>query len=163
MRISDWSSDVCSSDLPGGLNHEGQGTDPRRVGQPAGLRKEPFFMSMQAPLLGPRYFEYPAIMLSGYVDHGMYLHFRNCLSSAPQQGLVVVEIATLGGDPEIARMMGEDIRFHSDLYPDRRLVFLGKTAVYSAGATFMRFFAAEHGYMARGTRLRAEAVREGRG
>src|SRR3546814_3370600 len=89
MRISDWSSDVCSSDLP------------------AGRRKEPFFMSMQAPLLGPRDFEYPAIMLSGYVDHGMYLHFRNCLSSAPQQGLVVVEIATLGGDPEIARMMGE--------------------------------------------------------
>src|SRR3546814_5147238 len=59
MRISDWSSDVCSSDLP------------------AGRRKEPFFMSMQAPLLGPRDFEYPAIMLSGYVDHGMYLHFRS--------------------------------------------------------------------------------------
>src|SRR3546814_1850702 len=77
MRISDWSSDVCSSDLPGGLNHEGQGTDPRRVEQPAGRRKEPFFTSMQAPLLGPRDFEYPAIMLSGYVDHGMYLHFRS--------------------------------------------------------------------------------------
>ncbi|AMK21139.1 MULTISPECIES: peptidase S14 [unclassified Sphingobium] len=110
-------------------------------------------MSMQAPLLDPKDFEYPAIMLSGIVDHGMYLHFRNCLSSAPQQGLVVVEIATLGGDPEIARMMGEDIRFHSDLYPDRRLVFLGKTAVYSAGVTFMGFFAAENRYLARGTRL----------
>src|SRR3546814_16846610 len=84
----------------------------------------------------------------------MYLHFRNCLSSAPQQGLVVVEIATLGGDPEIARMMGEDIRFHSDLYPDRRLVFLGKTAVYSAGATFMSFLPAENPYLARGTRLK---------
>ncbi|MDX3899992.1 MAG: peptidase S14 [Sphingobium sp.] len=105
------------------------------------------------PLLTARDFEYPAIMLSGNVDHGMYLHFKNMLSSAPQQGLVVVEISTLGGDPEIARMMGEDIRFHSDLYPDRRLVFLGKTAVYSAGATFMGFFATENRYLARGTRL----------
>jgi hypothetical protein len=106
-----------------------------------------------APLLGPRDFEFPAITLSGIVDHGMYLHFRNCITSAPQQGLVVVEISTLGGDPEIARMMGEDIRFHSDLYPDRRLVFLGKTAVYSAGATFMSFFAAENRYVTRGTRI----------
>lgn len=96
-------------------------------------------MLMTAPMLGPKDFEYPSIMLSGVVDHGMYLHFKNCLSNAPQQGLVVVEISTLGGDPEIARLMGEDIRFHSDLYPERRLVFLGRTAVYSAGATFMSF------------------------
>ena len=82
-------------------------------------------MQMTAPMLGPKDFEYPAIMLSGVVDHGMYLHFKNCLSTAPQQGLVVVEISTLGGDPEIARLMGEDIRFHSDLYPERlqRLVY----------------------------------------
>jgi ATP-dependent protease ClpP protease subunit len=105
------------------------------------------------PQLSARDFEFPAIMLSGNVDHGMYLHFKSLLSTAPQQGLVVVEISTLGGDPEIARMMGEDIRFHSDLYPDRRLVFLGKTAVYSAGATFMGFFATENRYLARGTRL----------
>jgi ATP-dependent protease ClpP protease subunit len=104
-------------------------------------------------LLGPKDFEYPAITLSGVVDHNMYLYFKQCLSTAPQQGLVVVEISTLGGDPEIARMMGEDIRFHSDLYPDRRLVFLGKTAVYSAGATFMGFFATENRYLTRGTRL----------
>jgi|UPI00037FAD11 ATP-dependent protease ClpP protease subunit len=110
-------------------------------------------MLMTAPMLTPKDFEFPAIMLSGVVDHGMYLHFKNCLSTAPQQGLVVVEISTLGGDPEIARMMGEDIRFHSDLYPERRLVFLGKTAVYSAGATFMSFFATENRYLTRGTRL----------
>jgi len=108
---------------------------------------------MTAPMLGPKDFEYPSIMLSGVVDHGMYLHFKNCLSNAPQQGLVVVEISTLGGDPEIARLMGEDIRFHSDLYPERRLVFLGRTAVYSAGATFMSFFATENRYVTRGTRI----------
>lgn len=110
-------------------------------------------MFVTAPLLTAKDFEFPAIMLSGAVDHGMYLHFKNCLSTAPQQGLVVVELSTLGGDPEIARLMGEDIRFHSDLYPQRRLVFLGRTAVYSAGATFMSFFATENRYLTRGTRL----------
>jgi ATP-dependent protease ClpP protease subunit len=110
-------------------------------------------MLMTAPMLSAKDFEFPTIMLSGVVDHGMYLHFKNCLSTAPQQGLVVVELATLGGDPEIARLMGEDIRFHSELYPQRRLVFLGRTAVYSAGATFMSFFAAENRYLTRGTRL----------
>lgn len=110
-------------------------------------------MSTQAPMLVPQDFEHPAISLSGTVDQAMYQDFRQCLSSLPQQGLAVVEISTLGGDPEVARMMGEDIRFHSDLHPERRLVFLGKAAVYSAGATFMGFFAAENRYLTRGTRL----------
>ena len=38
-------------------------------------------------------------------------------------------------------MMGEDVRYHSDLEPDRRFVFLGKAAIYSAGTTFMSFLA----------------------
>jgi len=63
--------------------------------------------------------------------------------TGPTTGLVVVELSTLGGDPEVARMMGEDIRFHSEMSPDRRFVFLGKAAIYSAGATFMSFFARE--------------------
>ncbi|EQB07499.1 peptidase S14 ClpP [Sphingobium quisquiliarum P25] len=104
-------------------------------------------------MLSPRDFAEPAIRLAGYVDHGMYIHFKERLAAAPQDGLVVVEISTLGGDPEIARMMGEDIRFHSEMQPGRRLVFLGKTAVYSAGATFMGFFATENRYLTRGTRL----------
>ncbi len=110
-------------------------------------------MPIQAPMLSPRDFAEPAIRLAGYVDHGMYIHFKERLAAAPQDGLVVVEISTLGGDPEIARMMGEDIRFHSEMQPGRRLVFLGKTAVYSAGATFMGFFATENRYLTRGTRL----------
>lgn len=110
-------------------------------------------MPMQAPLLSPQDFTCPAIRLSGTVDQAMYLVFKDSLAAAPAEGLVVVELSTLGGDPEIARMMGEDIRFHSDLRPERRLVFLGKTAVYSAGVTFMGFFAAENRYLTRGTRL----------
>lgn len=73
--------------------------------------------------------------------------------AAPAAGLVVVELSTLGGDPEVARMIGEDIRFHSEMSPERRFVFLGKAAIYSAGATFMSFFARENRYLTRGTRL----------
>ena len=108
---------------------------------------------MIAPLLTPADFEFPAIMLTGAVDYNMYQWFRQSLSNAPASGIVVVELSTLGGDPEVARMMGEDIRFHSDLDPDRRFVFLGKAAIYSAGTTFMSFFAVENRYLTRGTRL----------
>lgn len=108
---------------------------------------------MDLPLLNPRDFSNPAILLSGNVDGNMYADFRRQLQAAPDQGLVVVELSTLGGDPEIARMMGEDVRFNSDLAPERRFVFLGKAMVYSAGATFMSFFAKPNRYFTRGTRL----------
>jgi hypothetical protein len=49
-------------------------------------------------------FRAPAIMLSGPVDYAMYTSFRNQLMNASQEGLIVVELSTLGGDPEVARM-----------------------------------------------------------
>ncbi|MDB5721332.1 MAG: peptidase [Alphaproteobacteria bacterium] len=104
------------------------------------------------PLSAPD-FHAPAIMLSGPVDYAMYQNFRSQLDNAPQQGLVVVELSTLGGDPEVARIMGEDFRFHIDLAPDRRIVFLGKAAIYSAGTTFLSFFARPNRYLTRGARL----------
>ena len=103
--------------------------------------------------LTPDQFKCPAILLSGSVDYAMYAWFRGRLDAAPAKGLVVVELSTLGGDPEVARMMGEDIRFHSEMDPDRRFVFLGKAAIYSAGTTFMGFFAKENRFLTRGTRL----------
>lgn len=98
-------------------------------------------------------FRNPAILLSGPVDAAMYSDFRRQLDAAPEEGLVVMELSTLGGDPEVARMMGEDVRFHSDQSPGRRIVFLGKAAIYSAGTTFMGFFVRENRYLTRGTRL----------
>jgi len=95
----------------------------------------------------------PAILLSGTVDYAMYADFRAKLESAPTSGLIVVELTTLGGDPEVARVIGEDVRFHSEVEPARRFVFLGKAAVYSAGTTLMSFFARENRYLTRGTRL----------
>jgi len=105
------------------------------------------------PLLQSIDFRNPAILLSGTVDYQMYATFREKLEAAPDHGLIVIELTTLGGDPEVARVMGEDVRFHSELEPDRRFVFLGKAAVYSAGTTFMSFFARENRYLTRGTRL----------
>lgn len=107
---------------------------------------------MNAPLQASQ-FRWPAILLAGEVDYNLYQRFRTQLVAAPREGLVVVELSTLGGDPEVARMMGEDIRFHSDTNPACRYVFLGKAAVYSAGATFMSFFARPNRYLTRGTRL----------
>jgi hypothetical protein len=62
-------------------------------------------------------------------------------------------LSPCGGDPEVARMMGEDIRFASEMEPARRFVFLGKAAIYSAGTTFMSFFVRENRYLTRGSRL----------
>lgn len=102
--------------------------------------------------LPPAAFAGPRILLAGPVDYDMYAQFRQQLTTA-QDDLVIVELSTLGGDPEVARMMGEDVRFHSEITPERRFVFLGKAAIYSAGATFMSFFASANRYLTRGTRL----------
>jgi hypothetical protein len=98
-------------------------------------------------------FKSPAIALSGIVDYEMYTKFRTQFDGASEQNIVVIELSTLGGDPEVARMMGEDVRFASEMEPTRRFVFLGKAAIYSAGTTFMSFFARQNRYLARGTRL----------
>lgn len=77
-------------------------------------------------------FKSPAIALSGVVDYEMYTKFRTQFDNASEQSIVVIELSTLGGDPEVARMMGEDVRFASEMEPTRRFVFLGKAAIYSA-------------------------------
>lgn len=107
---------------------------------------------MSSPI-EPSLLAFPNIALSGAMDQAMYVHFKNCIGQIPQSGPSVIELSTLGGDPEVARMMGEDVRFHSELYPERRIMFVGKAAVYSAGATFMGFFAPENRFLTRGTRL----------
>src|ERR1700753_3438632 len=108
---------------------------------------------MKSAALVPGDFRKPAISLSGTVDYDMYNNFRRQLEAAADERLVVIELSTLGGDPEVARMMGEDVRFHSGLDSDRHFAFLGKAAIYSAGTTFMSFFARNNRYLTRGTRL----------
>jgi hypothetical protein len=71
--------------------------------------------------------------LGGPVDYDTYKSFRSQLDRSQKKGLVVMELLTLGGDPEVARMVGEDIRFHNENSQNARFVFLGKAAIYSAG------------------------------
>ncbi len=68
-------------------------------------------------------FRTPSIMLSGEVGYPMYERFRDQFAASLDSQLVVIELSTLGGDPEVARMMGEDVRFHSDPQTDKRIVF----------------------------------------
>jgi ATP-dependent protease ClpP protease subunit len=103
--------------------------------------------------LPPEAFRNPAILLSGDMNQELYAAFRGQLANAPAEGLVSLELSTLGGDPEVARMIGEDIRFRSQVEPQRRFVFLGKAAVYSAGVTLMSFYDRGNRYLTRGTRL----------
>ncbi|KST60553.1 peptidase S14 [Methylobacterium sp. GXS13] len=108
---------------------------------------------MDTTPLDPTAFRSPAVLLSGPVDYDMYKEFRRQFAEAAERDIVVIELSTLGGDPEVARMMGEDIRYHTEMNPERRFVFLGKAAIYSAGTTFMSFFARPNRYLTRGTRL----------
>jgi ATP-dependent protease ClpP protease subunit len=102
----------------------------------------------------PRYplLSQPHIILHGPVDHAMYASFRQQLGDAPTEGPLVVAISTLGGDPEVARLMGDELRLLRD-YTGRETLFLGKVAVYSAGATFMATFPVDKRFLTRGTRI----------
>lgn len=95
---------------------------------------------------------HPHIRLSGTVDEQMYERFREQLAVAPREGMIVTSITTLGGDPEVARAMGDDIRLLR-ASEGRETLFLGKVAVYSAGATFMAAFPVAQRFLTRGTRL----------
>ena len=94
----------------------------------------------------------PHIRLQGGVDDDMYRRFQDGLAAAQGSEPLVVSLTTLGGDPEIARAMGEDIRLLG-AYQGRDAIFLGKVAVYSAGATFMSYFRRENRFLTRGTRI----------
>lgn len=95
---------------------------------------------------------HPHIRLSGAVDQDMYDTFREQLEGCPATGPIVISITTLGGDPEVARLMGDDVRLLRE-QDGREIVFLGKVAVYSAGATFMSYFPVDCRYLTEATRL----------
>ena len=93
----------------------------------------------------------PQLRLIGSVDEAMYAEFRDQLSAAPTEGPLVIAITTLGGNPEVARAMADDVRLMRE--PGRDIYFLGKSAVYSAGATFMAGFPVSFRYMTKNSSL----------
>jgi ATP-dependent protease ClpP protease subunit len=124
-------------------------TEPTDTSAPAAAPppRPPEGRATRYPLLST-----PHIHLSGTVDHAMYQDFRQQLAAAPKDGPLVVAISTLGGDPEVARLMGDELRLIRE-YTGREMLFLGKVAVYSAGATFMASFPVDKRFLTRGTRL----------
>jgi ATP-dependent protease ClpP protease subunit len=82
----------------------------------------------------------PRIALLGEIGEDMARSLHEQLAAAGEgEGDIALELTTLGGDAEIARRIVLDIeRARARL--GRRLLFLGKTVVYSAGITIMSAF-----------------------
>ncbi len=59
---------------------------------------------------------------------------------------IAVEVTTTGGDAEIGRRLALEVKLARERLK-RRLVFIGKTVVYSAGATVMGGFPREDRYL----------------
>lgn len=92
----------------------------------------------------------PDISILGAIDEVAARKLRDKLQgleSNPADGAVTIEVTTLGGDAEIARRMTYDIRCARERLHPRRMVFLGKTTVYSAGVTLMSAFPREDRYL----------------
>ena len=94
----------------------------------------------------------PHIRLFGPIDDALYAKFRDELEASTDKENIVISLCTLGGNPEIARAMGDDIRLLKK-FNDTNAIFLGKQAVYSAGTTFMSFFERKNRFLTKGTRL----------
>jgi ATP-dependent Clp protease, protease subunit len=94
----------------------------------------------------------PHVQLHGPVDDRMYDSFKQQVAAVPADGPLIISLTTLGGDPEMGRAMADDVRLLRS-YTGRETLFLGKVAVYSAGATFMSGFPADKRFLTRGSRL----------
>ena len=97
----------------------------------------------------PQCLAWPQISLFGEVGEAMLGTFLDQLRKAEESGEdIALEITTLGGDAELGRRLVlevEDARRRMRC----RFVFLGKTVVYSAGATLMSAFPREDRYLTR--------------
>jgi len=80
------------------------------------------------------------VRLHGPVDENMLESLRGQLERlSNDDAAVVIELTTLGGGADMGRRIALEIATIRRRF-DRRIVFLGKTAVYSAGVTIMAAF-----------------------
>jgi ATP-dependent protease ClpP protease subunit len=94
------------------------------------------------------------ISLVGPVDEAMACKLRDALAHAENaDGPLIIDMTTLGGDPEMARRMIVEVDAARERLKGRRIVFVGKTVVYSAGCTFMAAFPPEDRYLNSDTTL----------
>lgn len=83
----------------------------------------------------PKALAAPSIRLAGEVGPDMLCSFNDQVAAAAEADPLVLELTTQGGDAEFGRRLALEIRLLSAA--GRRVLFLGKTAVYSAGVTIM--------------------------
>jgi ATP-dependent protease ClpP protease subunit len=90
----------------------------------------------------------PQISLLGEVTEAMAQTLRDELRDVGDgRDPIAIEVTTLGGDAEMARRMVLDVEAARERLKPRRLVFVGKTVVYSAGVTLMSAFPCENRYL----------------
>jgi hypothetical protein len=90
----------------------------------------------------------PQIRLLGEVNEDMLLTLLDGLAEAEGgSGPLAIEVTTLGGDAEIGRRIVLELDLARERLQDRRLVFIGKTIVYSAGTTIMSAFTREDRFL----------------
>lgn len=86
----------------------------------------------------------PQVSLTGEVAEGTLTSLLDQLAQVEEADEpIVFEATTLGGDAEMARRVVLEIDLARKRFGSRRLVFLGKTTVYSAGITIMSAFPRE--------------------
>ena len=90
----------------------------------------------------------PQVRLLGTVSEAMLNVFQDQLAAAEPGGPIAVEITSMGGDADIGRRLALEVGLARERL-NRRLVFIGKTAVYSAATTVMGGFPREDRYLTR--------------
>ena len=90
----------------------------------------------------------PQVRLLGTVSEAMLNAFQDQLAAAEPGGPIAVEITSMGGDADIGRRLALEVGLARERL-NRRLVFVGKTAVYSAATTVMGGFPREDRYLTR--------------
>jgi ATP-dependent protease ClpP protease subunit len=96
----------------------------------------------------------PQVSLTGEVGKEMLASLLEQLAKVdPGPEPVVIEMTTLGGDAEFGRRMALELGLARRRLTPRRLVFLGKTVVYSAGITAMSAFPCADRYLTRDAML----------
>lgn len=96
----------------------------------------------------------PQVSLLGELLEPMVERFLQQLAGAEKgSGDIAVELTTPGGDAELARRLVLEVEQARSRLGSRRLIFLGKTQVYSAGVTLMSAFPVSDRYLTRDTVL----------
>jgi ATP-dependent protease ClpP protease subunit len=90
----------------------------------------------------------PQVRLTGSITEDTLTDLQNQLANVPPgDAPVVVEVTTLGGDAEAGRRLALEVELAARRLAPRKLLFLGKTIVFSAGVTMMAGFPRDHRFL----------------